>query len=147
VTTRPPGTRSWPPRWSPPSPRPSSSSSPSATSLPAGPPAPSRTDMTVKPVARPLPVSAGPLARPVVPSRGSTRGLGIGEVRLTEGFWGTLQATNAAATLRHCLHWMEELGWLRNFDRVAEGTTAADRPGWQFSDSEVYKLMEALAWE
>lgn len=85
-------------------------------------------------------------ARPVAPP-GPRRGLGVGELLLDGGFWGTLQETNARATLRHCLDWMEQLGWLANFDRVAEGTTGGDRPGWQFSDSEVYKLLEALAWE
>jgi DUF1680 family protein len=94
--------------------------------------------------------SASPLrearARPVAP-RGPRRGIGVGELRLDGGFWGALQETNASATLRHCLDWMEQLGWLGNFDRVAEGTTGGDRPGWQFSDSEVYKLLEALAWE
>jgi DUF1680 family protein len=85
-------------------------------------------------------------ARPVAP-RGPRRGIGVGELRLDGGFWGALQETNAAATLRHCLDWMEQLGWLGNFDHVAEGTTGGERPGWQFSDSEVYKLLEALAWE
>jgi len=85
-------------------------------------------------------------ARPVAPS-GPRRGLGVGELRLDGGFWGALQETNAAATLRHCLDWMEQLGWLSNFDRVAEGATGGERPGWQFSDSEVYKLLEAMAWE
>jgi DUF1680 family protein len=85
-------------------------------------------------------------ARPVVPP-GPRRGLGVGELRLDGGFWGALQETNAGATLQHCLDWMEQLGWLGNFDRVAEGATGGERPGWQFSDSEVYKLLEALAWE
>ncbi|GAB2476420.1 glycoside hydrolase family 127 protein [Promicromonospora xylanilytica] len=87
-----------------------------------------------------------PTASPVAP-RGPRRGLGVGELRLDGGFWGALQETNARATLRHCLDWMEQLGWLGNFDHVAGGTTGGDRPGWQFSDSEVYKLLEALAWE
>jgi DUF1680 family protein len=87
-----------------------------------------------------------PTASPVAP-RGPRRGLGVGELRLDGGFWGALQETNARATLRHCLDWMEQLGWLGNFDSVAEGATGGDRPGWQFSDSEVYKLLEALAWE
>lgn len=78
---------------------------------------------------------------------GSRRGLGIGELLLDEGFWGHRQATNGDATLQHCYDWMERLGWLANFDRVADGTTGGHRPGWQFSDSEVYKLLEALAWE
>ncbi|MFD2795069.1 glycoside hydrolase family 127 protein [Promicromonospora vindobonensis] len=85
-------------------------------------------------------------AAPVAPP-GPRRGLGVGELRLDGGFWGTLQETNARATLRHCLDWMEQLGWLGNFDRVAQGATGGERPGWQFSDSEVYKLLEALVWE
>ncbi|WP_306769947.1 glycoside hydrolase family 127 protein [Microbacterium karelineae] len=89
---------------------------------------------------------ADPLARPVV-APGSRRGIGLGEMRLVGGFWGGLQETNARATLRHCHDWMERLGWLANFDRVARGATGGERPGWQFSDSEVYKLLEAVAWQ
>lgn len=84
---------------------------------------------------------------PVAPSRGAQRPLGLTDVVLTGGFWARLQDANAAATLRHCEQWMDKLGWLANFDRVAEGTTGPDRPGWCFSDSEVYKLIEAYAWE
>ena len=86
------------------------------------------------------------LARPVV-APGPRRGIGLGEMRLDGGFWGSRQETNARATLRHCYDWMERLGWLENFDRVANGETTAARPGWQFSDSEVYKLLEAVAWQ
>ncbi|MGO1411112.1 MAG: glycoside hydrolase family 127 protein [Microbacterium sp.] len=85
-------------------------------------------------------------ARPVVPT-GPRRGIGLGELRLADGFWGRRQHTNAHATLRHCHDWMERLGWLANFDSVAAGSTGGDRPGWQFSDSEVYKLLEAAAWQ
>ncbi|MEU0796857.1 beta-L-arabinofuranosidase domain-containing protein [Amycolatopsis sp. NPDC005961] len=85
--------------------------------------------------------------RPVVPSRGDRRPLGLKEVTLTGGFWAKRQETNAAETLAHCERWMEELGWLANFDRVADGTTGPERPGWPFSDSEVYKLIEAMCWE
>ncbi|WP_017621959.1 glycoside hydrolase family 127 protein [Nocardiopsis chromatogenes] len=85
--------------------------------------------------------------RPVVPSRSLHRPLGLGEIALGPGFWETMQRTNAAATLGHCEAWMERLGWLANFDRAAAGTTGPDRPGWSFSDSEVYKLLEAAAWE
>lgn len=41
---------------------------------------------------------------------------------------------------------MERLGWLENFDRVADGTIGRGRAGWHFSDSEAYKLLEAIAW-
>lgn len=91
--------------------------------------------------------TADPLARPVAPAT-SRRGAGLGEVEVDGGFWGALLETTSHATLRHCRDWMERLGWIANFDRVAAGTTAdGERPGWQFSDSEVYKLLEALAWE
>jgi hypothetical protein len=93
---------------------------------------------------QPAPVTA---RGPVVPGRGSHRGLGITELTLVDGFWGRLQQVNRTATLGHCLSWMEELGWVANFDRIAAGTMGPDRPGWQFSDSEIYKLLEALAWE
>ena len=86
-------------------------------------------------------------ARPVVPGRGTSRGIGIGELTLGSGFWEGLQRTNAEASLEHCLDWMDRLGWIANFDHVAAGDTRAERPGWQFADSEVYKLMEALGWE
>ncbi|WP_369130394.1 glycoside hydrolase family 127 protein [Modestobacter roseus] len=87
-------------------------------------------------------------AQPVVPRRSTRRGAGLKELQLAgSGFWGRMQHANATATFQHCLDWMERLGWLANFDRVAEDATDGPRPGWQFSDSEVYKLMEALAWE
>ncbi|MGP3964051.1 glycoside hydrolase family 127 protein [Nonomuraea sp. 3N208] len=84
---------------------------------------------------------------PVLPPTGPVRPLGLSQVSITGGFWGRRQSVNATATLSHCESWMERLGWLANFDRVADGTTGPDRPGWSFSDSEVYKLLEALSWE
>jgi DUF1680 family protein len=87
---------------------------------------------------------------PVMPSTGALRPLGTEEVRLTGGHWSERQAVNAEATIRHCLHWLEELGWIANFDRVASGESAGrpfERAGREFSDSEIYKLAEAMAWE
>jgi len=89
-----------------------------------------------------------PATGPVAPVTSAQRGLGVADVNLDpSGFWGTRQAVNAGATLQHCLDWMEHLGWIGNFDRVARGETTVNRPGWQFSDSEIYKLLEAMAWE
>lgn len=89
-----------------------------------------------------------PMSGPVVPGDSVHRGVGVAEVSLDpSGFWGSRQSVNAAATLTHCLDWMERLGWIENFDRVARGETTTERPGWQFSDSEIYKLLEAMAWE
>ncbi len=97
---------------------------------------------------RPLdPAPARTVVAPVIPSRSRLRPLGLGEVRITGGFWGSRQSVNAAHTLSHILGRLESEGWLPNFDRAAAGTLPAGRRGREFSDSEVYKYLEAAAWE
>lgn len=85
--------------------------------------------------------------RPVVPSRSRLRPLGLAEVRLTGGFWGHRQQVNAQASLGHIEGWLEREGWTVNFDLVHDGGPATARRGREFSDSEIYKLLEAMAWE
>lgn len=88
------------------------------------------------------------LGTPVDPGGASRRGLSVAESAFDpEGFWGGRQHVNATATLAHCRDWMERLGWIANFDHVAAGGAIAVHAGWEFSDSEVYKLLEAMAWE
>lgn len=89
---------------------------------------------------------------PVVPTASRFRPLGLDEVHLTTGFWADRQRTNADGTLPHIEHWLEREGWLKNFDLAAESgpsgeALARGRRGREFSDSEVYKYLEALAWE
>lgn len=84
---------------------------------------------------------------PVIPRHGRLRPLGQHEVRITGGFWGHRQQVNGSATLEHALSWMERLGWLGNFRAAAERRPAGERTGREFSDSEIYKLSEALLWE
>ncbi|WP_157534288.1 beta-L-arabinofuranosidase domain-containing protein [Microbacterium sp. Leaf320] len=86
-------------------------------------------------------------AAPVVPTRGRLRPLGLSEVRITGGFWGDRQAVNGTATLTHIESRLESEGWLPNFDLAAAGTLPAGRRGREFADSEIYKYLEALAWE
>ncbi|MEU4765200.1 beta-L-arabinofuranosidase domain-containing protein [Actinosynnema sp. NPDC023794] len=83
--------------------------------------------------------------RPVVPSRGKLRPLGQDEVRITGGFWHARQAVNATATIPHARSWMDRLGWTGNF--AGPDATSASRRGREFTDSEVYKLLEAMSWE
>nr|WP_199520842.1 beta-L-arabinofuranosidase domain-containing protein [Jiangella anatolica] len=85
--------------------------------------------------------------RPVVPSAGRLRPLGLREVRITGGFWGDRQSVNASATLEHNLSWERRVGWIDNFAAVVDGRVGRDRRGREFSDSDVYKLIEAMAWE
>ncbi len=85
--------------------------------------------------------------RPVAPRQTRLRPLDLREVRITGGFWGRRQEVNAAATLQHNLGWAERVGWLANFRAAREGRLPADRGGPVFSDSEIYKLAEAMMWE
>ncbi|UOE42926.1 glycoside hydrolase family 127 protein [Agromyces larvae] len=84
---------------------------------------------------------------PVAPSSGALRPLGLDEVRITGGFWHRRQEVNGTNTLDHIEGWLEREGWLGNFDLAAAGTLPEGRRGREFSDSEVYKYLEAVAWE
>jgi len=86
-------------------------------------------------------------ATPVHPSTGRLRPLGLEEVRITGGFWAERQQTNAAATLPHIAHWLEREGWIGNYDLAAAGRLPEGRKGREFADSEIYKFLEAAAWE
>lgn len=86
-------------------------------------------------------------AAPVLPRTGRLRPLGLDEVRITGGFWADRQRTNAAVTLPHIAHWQEREGWMGNFDLAAAGRLPEGRRGREFSDSEIYKFLEAVAWE
>lgn len=90
--------------------------------------------------------TAGSLVLPVAPTRGRLRPLGLDEVRITGGFWAHRRHVNETATLGHCRDWMDRVGWTGNFRAVAEGRVHRDRRGREFADSELYKLLEAMAW-
>lgn len=85
-------------------------------------------------------------AGPVVPSTGALRPLPLGDLRLTGGYWAEWQQRNAETVIRHCETWMERIGWTGNFDAAATGEPF-DHAGIEFVDSEVYKLLEAMAWQ
>ena len=82
------------------------------------------------------------MVKPVIPAGGRLRPLGIDEVRLEPGFWGDRQKLNADVILDHCQSWEERLGWIDNFRRPD-----APHRGREFSDSEIYKLLEGMIWE
>ncbi|MGJ6969312.1 glycoside hydrolase family 127 protein [Streptosporangium sp. G11] len=79
------------------------------------------------------------MANPVVPSSGVLTPLGLDAVRLDPGFWGDLRTLDQDVIIGHCLEWMDKLGWIGNF-------RGEPRRGREFSDSEAYKLLEAMAW-
>ncbi|HZW42676.1 MAG TPA: beta-L-arabinofuranosidase domain-containing protein [Agromyces sp.] len=92
-------------------------------------------------------VSTRTPSAPVAPSRSRLRPLGLDEVAIRGGFWGDRQEVNGRATLAHIAGWLEREGWLGNFDLAASGRLPEGRRGREFSDSEVYKYLEAVAWE
>ncbi|QZN85332.1 glycoside hydrolase family 127 protein [Cellulomonas sp. C5510] len=91
--------------------------------------------------------TTAPPVTPVAPSAGALRPLGLDEVVLTEGFWADRQRVNGTASIPHCDHWETRVGWIANFERAVDGTLVGARTGREFSDSDVYKLIEAMAWE
>ena len=85
--------------------------------------------------------------RPADPSRGILRPLGLGEVTITGGLLGRLQSRNHDVSLAHIEYWLEREGWLGNFDAAVQGRLPGARRGREFADTEIYKLLEALAWD
>ncbi|MER5420503.1 glycoside hydrolase family 127 protein [Streptosporangium roseum] len=89
------------------------------------------------------------MASPVLPSSGALSPLGLDSVRLTPGFWGDRVALNREVIIAHCQEWMERAGWIGNFRRLGGDPALRDpvlRQGREFSDSEIYKLLEGMAW-
>lgn len=84
---------------------------------------------------------------PVAPSDGKLRPIGIDKVTLDGGFWGQRQQLNVDAIIPHCLKWETKAGWIDNFTHTLDGTVHEHRQGREFADSDVYKLIEAMAWE
>lgn len=89
---------------------------------------------------------------PVWPTSGAVgrlQPLGLGEVVLAEpselGHW---QVRNSTRTLPHCIQQVRASGALGNLRRVAEGALDGMRhEGMLFSDSDIYKVIEAAAWD
>jgi DUF1680 family protein len=89
------------------------------------------------------------LAAPAVPTPGAAaalRPLDAGRARITGGFWHERQQRNRLAGLRAGHAQLEESGTLDNFRRVA-GAVQGEASGMIFQDSDVYKWLEAVAFE
>ncbi len=71
---------------------------------------------------------------PVLPSSGVLSPLGTCEI--SGGFW---HSRPAATVIEHCLEWTTSTGWIRNFQDFGGR-------GRVFADSEIYKMLEAMAW-
>lgn len=88
----------------------------------------------------------GPVA-PAASTRLAERPLPLDAVRLRpEGVLGAWQERNRRATIPHAIAQLEESGALPNMRRAA-GESAEPFRGFHFSDSDIYKVLEAIGWE
>lgn len=67
-------------------------------------------------------------------------------VALTDGFWARRQIINRQVSLEHGYQMLETAGNFQNF-RIAAGREAGQFKGREFMDSDVYKWLEAAAYE
>ncbi|WP_103061733.1 glycoside hydrolase family 127 protein [Actinomyces qiguomingii] len=73
--------------------------------------------------------------------------LGIDAVRICpESPLGRWQERNASRTIPHCIEQLDTSGVMDNFRRVV-GESGATHRGFVFADSDLYKVIEAVAWE
>jgi len=70
----------------------------------------------------------------------------LGSISLTKGFWSHKQETNRQVSLRHGYKQLERAGNLNNL-RLAAGYGEGEYQGLVFMDSDVYKWLEALAYD
>jgi len=75
------------------------------------------------------------------------RPLGIDQVGITGGFWGDWQDRNREVTTPHALKWLERDGAMDNLRRIGAGDGGPERRGMLFSDADLYKALEGIAWE
>ena len=86
----------------------------------------------------------GPL-QPTPASHAVRRTFPRGAVRLAGGLLSDWQELNRRATIDHCVEMLERAGNLDNLRRLA-GVADAEFRGFPFADSDVYKVVEAVAW-
>jgi DUF1680 family protein len=89
-------------------------------------------------VTRPI---RGPVS-PLATEHLAVQPLGLDQVDLTGGFWAKWQWDNREMTTPHALGWLERDGSVANLRELSGA-----HQGMWFSDSDVYKVLEALAWD
>ncbi len=76
--------------------------------------------------------------------------LAYADVALTNDFWHRVQAVNRTISLAHGYAMLEQAGNFANLRRAGDqndGSEDGEFIGFWFADSDVYKWLEALAWE
>jgi DUF1680 family protein len=83
---------------------------------------------------------------PAAGRKGRRQPLGLDQAKITGGFWAPRQTRNAEGAIPSGQDQLEKAGNLHNL-RLAAGQGAGEAIGPVFADSDVYKWLEAAAWE
>ncbi|MEV5968321.1 beta-L-arabinofuranosidase domain-containing protein [Kribbella sp. NPDC051952] len=83
---------------------------------------------------------------PAAATRGHWQPLGLGQSKITGGFWAPRQLRNGESAIPSGQDQLETAGNLQNL-RLAAGIGEGEAIGPVFADSDVYKWLEAAAWE
>lgn len=103
--------------------------------------------MTVSSPAAARPVAFGHVSGPASPHADTVlRPLALSDVVVREGFWLDRQLANRDVSIPDGLRQLRDAGNLGNFE-IAAGHAEGDAVGPIFADSDVYKWLEAAAWE
>lgn len=74
--------------------------------------------------------------------------LGLENVQITGGEWREWQEDNRDVTIPHVLAWLEKDGTVDNLRRLNPASGGLpERRGLWFTDSDLYKHLEGIAWE
>ena len=90
-----------------------------------------------------------PVNGPLAPTAGSTttlRPVGVDGVTVDGGFWAERLAVNAAVSIPQGWEQLHRAGNIANLERITAGETGGP-VGEVFADSDIYKWLEAAAWE
>lgn len=91
------------------------------------------------------PTPAGPVA-PSAAAAVVLRPLDVGQVRITGGLAGEWQRRTRDVTVPAAIALVESTGTLRNLE-IAAGEAQGEFQGMHFADSDVTKVLEAVAWQ
>lgn len=86
---------------------------------------------------------------PAAPTASATRSFDpVDTVTITGGFWADWQRANRETTIPDAVGWLERDGVVDNLRRLATGAGGSpERRGPHFTDSDLYKALEGVAWE
>lgn len=85
---------------------------------------------------------------PLATGRLTLQPLGLDSVTISSGVWADWQRENRSVTTPHSFQWLERDGTIDNLRRLdPAGSGRPERRGPWFTDSDLYKALEAVAWD